>query len=201
VLQLNTRAFPMSRTGTPNAEQSRPALRTVADKWRPLAPRRSSRGRTRATAVKPADILEDIWVRDIVDPVWEALRLRRLKANLMTATAVHGLAELLEPFMGEYAAIDLARDWATRRPRAIKKVDSILASLGLTKDAVMAQTPRVCPRGERRSDQMRLQARTRGFGSGREIGRDDRAGSSIQSSSLTQIAKQLGKPRSKRPSR
>jgi hypothetical protein len=93
-----------------------------------------------STAVKPADILEDIWVRDIVDLVWEALRLRRLKSNLMMAAAVHGLAELLEPFMGEDDAIELARDWATRRPRAIKKVDSILASLGLTKDAVMAQT-------------------------------------------------------------
>jgi hypothetical protein len=82
-----------------------------------------------STAVKPADILEDIWVRDIVDLVWEALRLRRLKANLMTATAVHGLAQLLEPFMGESDAEDLARDWATRRSRAIKKVDSILSHL------------------------------------------------------------------------
>jgi hypothetical protein len=95
-----------------------------------------------SSAVKPADILEDIWVRDIVDLVWEALRLRRLKANLMTVTAVHGLAELLEPLMGESEAADLATDWAMRRPRAIKKVDSILASLGLTKDALW---PRPCP--------------------------------------------------------
>jgi hypothetical protein len=34
-----------------------------------------------STAVKPANIPEDIWVQDIVDLVWEALRLRRLKAN------------------------------------------------------------------------------------------------------------------------
>src|ERR1700680_24366 len=30
-----------------------------------------------SAAVKPADILEDIWVRDIVDLVWHAFRLRR----------------------------------------------------------------------------------------------------------------------------
>ena len=41
-------------------------------------------------AVKPADIFEEIWVRDIVDLVWEVLRLRWLKANLMTATAYRG---------------------------------------------------------------------------------------------------------------
>jgi len=41
-------------------------------------------------AVKPADIFEEIWVRDIVDLVWGALRPRRLKANLMTATAYRG---------------------------------------------------------------------------------------------------------------
>jgi hypothetical protein len=32
-------------------------------------------------ALKPADILEDIWIRDIVDLVWEGFRLRRAKRN------------------------------------------------------------------------------------------------------------------------
>ena len=30
-------------------------------------------------AVKPKDIIEEIWVRDIVNLTWEILRLRRLK--------------------------------------------------------------------------------------------------------------------------
>jgi hypothetical protein len=45
-------------------------------------------------AVKPTDIFEEIWVGDIVDLVWEAGRLRRLKASLMTATAHKGLEEI-----------------------------------------------------------------------------------------------------------
>src|SRR5215472_7156719 len=52
-----------------------------------------------SAAVRPADIFEEIWVRDIVDLVWEAFRLRRLKACLMTTVAHHGLRKILEPLM------------------------------------------------------------------------------------------------------
>jgi hypothetical protein len=34
-------------------------------------------------AVKPGDFIEEIWVRDIVDHTWQALRYRRLKAALL----------------------------------------------------------------------------------------------------------------------
>jgi hypothetical protein len=91
-------------------------------------------------AVKPADIFEEIWVRDIVDLVWEAFRLRRLKANLMTTVAHHGLRKILEPLMDWTEAHELAKAWAARDQSAIKRVDKLLASAGLTMDAVMAQT-------------------------------------------------------------
>jgi hypothetical protein len=35
-------------------------------------------------AVEPADLIEEFWVRDVTDLFWETLRLRRLKAKLMT---------------------------------------------------------------------------------------------------------------------
>ena len=35
-------------------------------------------------AVKQRDFLEEIWVRDIVDLSWEALRMRRIKAEVIT---------------------------------------------------------------------------------------------------------------------
>ena len=90
-------------------------------------------------AVKPADILEEIWVRDVVDLVWEAFRLRRLKANLMTVAAHKGLPEILEPLIGWTDAHNLAEGWAARQRGAIKQVDKLLASAGLTLHAVMAQ--------------------------------------------------------------
>ena len=91
-------------------------------------------------AVKPAEIFEEIWIRDIVDLVWEAFRLRRLKANLMTVVAYQGLERILEPLLGWSDASDLAKAWAARDRTAIKQVEKLLASAGLTMDAVMAQT-------------------------------------------------------------
>jgi hypothetical protein len=113
-----------------------------------------------STAVKPVDILEDIWVRDIVDLTWEVFRLRRLKMNLMTASAYKALVTVLEEIgdideethdsdeetggpdemMGDLDNIALAKDWARRNPEAIKEVNRILSSAHLTMDAVMAQT-------------------------------------------------------------
>src|SRR5262245_38647915 len=90
-------------------------------------------------AVKPADILEEIWVRDVVDLVWEAFRLRRLKANFMATVAHEGLRKILETLIDWSDARDLAQAWATRERGAVKQVDELLASAGFTMDAVMAQ--------------------------------------------------------------
>ena len=42
-------------------------------------------------AVGPTDFLEEMWVRDIVDLRWQALRYRRLQANLLQAARHEGL--------------------------------------------------------------------------------------------------------------
>src|SRR5262249_46146007 len=61
-------------------------------------------------AVRPADILEEIWVRDVVVLVWEAERLRRLKAALMNACAHRGLDKVLLRFDG-IDALGLSKRW------------------------------------------------------------------------------------------
>src|ERR1700681_3693625 len=48
-----------------------------------------------SAAVKPADPLEEIWVRDVVDLVGEVVRLRRLKAALMRTSADDGIRRVL----------------------------------------------------------------------------------------------------------
>ena len=93
-----------------------------------------------ADAVKPEDIFVEFWVRDIVDCEWEVIRLRRHLASLMTSTAYEGLQKILEPLLQPYLVEDLARAWAARDKAAIKRVDELLASAGLTMDAVTAQT-------------------------------------------------------------
>jgi hypothetical protein len=42
--------------------------------------------------VKPADIIEEIWVRDVVELARDIRRLRRLKASLLQAIAQRGCA-------------------------------------------------------------------------------------------------------------
>src|SRR5262249_32664651 len=94
-----------------------------------------------AGAMNAVDIFDEIWVRDFVDCEWAVFRLRRLQANLMTATAYEGLQKILDPLVEPYRdVVHLARAWAARDKAAIKRVDELLASAGLTMDAVMAQT-------------------------------------------------------------
>ena len=92
-----------------------------------------------STAVQPNDILEDIWVREVVDLVWEIFRLRRLKWTLLAATAREGLIKVLCELVGG-EVITLADEWVARKPSAIKQVEKILASAELSSDAIMAQT-------------------------------------------------------------
>jgi hypothetical protein len=94
-----------------------------------------------AGAMKPEDVFVELWARDIADLDWEVSRLRRLQASLMTAAAYEGLQKILEPLLESYPdQVHLARAWAARDKAAIKRVDELLASAGLTMDAVKAQT-------------------------------------------------------------
>jgi hypothetical protein len=90
--------------------------------------------------IKPADVLEEMWVRDVVDLSWENFRLRRLKTNLLNANAHRGLKTVLESITSPGLAILLPGKWAARDRDAIEQIDELLASSDLTMDAVMAET-------------------------------------------------------------
>ena len=50
-------------------------------------------------AIKPADIIEEIWIRDIVGLTWEALRLRRARAALLASNRYVGVRRVLVPML------------------------------------------------------------------------------------------------------
>src|SRR5215213_3439331 len=56
--------------------------------------------------VAPRDELEQLWVEDVVYLVWEARRLRRLKAHLLKSSARHGLKEVLELLVRDLSNTD-----------------------------------------------------------------------------------------------
>ena len=57
-------------------------------------------------AVRPKDILEGFWVRDVVDLLWETLRLRRMKASVVTVATRDALAEILAPIVNRSGSGD-----------------------------------------------------------------------------------------------
>ena len=92
-----------------------------------------------SAAVKPADFLEEIWVRDVVALVWEAFRLRRLKTCLMEAAVPHGLARVISSLRLHAAAKEIAAGWALRNGECVRQVESLLDQSGLTMEHVMAE--------------------------------------------------------------
>jgi len=90
-------------------------------------------------AVAPADMLEEIWVRDVADLAWEVTRLRRIKANLMQACAHEGLTAALRSLeVRNYSFI--ASRWLAGDTAAVQTVNAALAAAGLTIDSVTALT-------------------------------------------------------------
>ena len=88
-------------------------------------------------ALAPSDVLEHIWIRDVVDLVWEVFRLRRIKANLMAAAVPEGMVQVLSPLRGG-AAEKLTFAWAAREQDDVEEVETTLANVGLTMDHVAA---------------------------------------------------------------
>ena len=91
-------------------------------------------------AVDPCDIIEEFWVRDVVDLVWEVLRLRRLKAHLLTSSTREGLLIVLTTLGHPFEMKALVDGWYGRDQDKVQQVDALLEQAGLTMDAVMAHT-------------------------------------------------------------
>jgi hypothetical protein len=131
-----------------------------------------------SAAVVPADILEIIWTRDIVDHEWNILRLRRLWAGLITATQLQGLANVLRPLMSnsilgvEYSEVELlAMKFTLHHPDAVKEVKGLLETAGMPWEAVLAQTMTFNAETFERIDRMCMAAEARRDAAQRDIDR------------------------------
>jgi hypothetical protein len=108
--------------------------------------------------LKPRDIFEEIWTREIVDLVWEAERWRRYLASFLNTAVAKRLESILEErcaarpaagggFRGHVMramnaqgdAHKLAQEWASGDPQAMERVEQELAKVGMTINSVRAQ--------------------------------------------------------------
>jgi hypothetical protein len=126
-------------------------------------------------AVMPADIFEQILVREYADLNTEVLRLRRLTANLMKVNAYKGLTEMLSPIVGRSEAETLAEKWAARHSEIVEQVNKILASADLSTDSILAQTFALQVDHMERIQHMTALAETRRNATLREIDRHRQA--------------------------
>jgi hypothetical protein len=94
-------------------------------------------------ALQPSDVLEEIWVRDVADLVWDALRLRRLKASLLAGCVEEGLGKVLRG-LGLPEPDRSSCSWAAD-PAAVDRIEAALAAAGSSLEMVVAQTlsPRI----------------------------------------------------------
>jgi hypothetical protein len=121
-------------------------------------------------SVQPADALEEIWVRDLVDATWEVERLRGAKSSLLRANAYKGLEELLKPLV-EAGPETMAKLYAKREKNAVKEVKLLLAEAGLDERAIIAQTLAVKIREVEAIDFLITRAEARRIAVTREIER------------------------------
>jgi hypothetical protein len=114
-------------------------------------------------AVKPVDMIDELFVADVVYLEWEIKRWRRLKDGLLQASLHHELqeflkerldyeayaeafAEALSAFLAESPqkgaaeeANELAHQYARSQPDAIKKVRLLLKADGMDADQILDQ--------------------------------------------------------------
>jgi hypothetical protein len=117
--------------------------------------------------LQPRDSLEEIWIRDIVDLVWETFRLRRAKANLMTDAARDQVAYKLD---GSHPrALQIACDWAAGDEDAASQVERALASAGLSMDRLVARAMSSMFKDMERLDRMLVSVENRRSAALREL--------------------------------
>jgi hypothetical protein len=111
-------------------------------------------------AVKPVDIIDEIYIADVVTLQWEILRWRRLKLSLIKASLrgplqnfltgaldyreyrqgfEQNLAEILQSRLSQDQAQELAHRCARSEQDAIKEVENVLQAAGLTMNRILDQ--------------------------------------------------------------
>ena len=127
-----------------HAESPDPFAQTLGEAagWPPLIAEESEDAYERMLghvidALAPADMLEHVLIRDVVDLSWKVLRLRRLEAGLMAAGRFDAMRQLYVSRWGH----DYDREAPPRdRKDPLKQVDAELAKANLTASHVAAYT-------------------------------------------------------------
>lgn len=90
-------------------------------------------------AVKPADIVEELWTHDFVTAAWEVLRLQRLRTGLILLGRQRAIEKVLGPICGIEMARDIARGCVQGDSPAVGNLEARLRDAGLGMECLMAE--------------------------------------------------------------
>ena len=139
-----------------------------------------------SATLRPADMMEEMWTREVADLVSQIFRLRRMKDTLLDEASYRGLAEVLRPRMSSVPrleGVEPDKDWTSRclstlvqrwaaNPHAVAgTVQAALAKAGLRLDAVEAKTFELLIDQMERFDRMTMMIERRRNAIVREIAR------------------------------
>ena len=99
--------------------------------------------------VKPGDMIEAIWVKDIIDLIWEARRLRGWRRQILVQAQLSAAEALIRPALRNADPMGLNQDmgpsadalaagWLTGSKNEKEYVDKVLLERGLTAENVTA---------------------------------------------------------------
>ena len=143
----------------------------------PLVPNESEEAFTAlamhvVNAAEPADAIEEILVRDVIDLTWEIHRIRRAKAGLVKVSFGEALKMVLFTLGHKPPEIEaIRRGWITGKKQAQQTVHRALLEANLSLDDVMAQTIETKLESIERLDRMLASAEARRNNALREIDR------------------------------
>ncbi len=128
------------------------------------------RARLRAR-IAPRDVVEEIWLRDILDLQWEVLRMRRLKSRILSSSSPLGLESLLKRRVNFLHIGGLVEGWGKGDKGTITEIENLLKKLGLSKTDIDAHSLLKILDQLERIDRMIAQAEARRNTALREIER------------------------------
>jgi hypothetical protein len=124
-----------------------------------------------SAAVKPKDFLEEIWLRDVVDLTWDSLRMRRMKASLLSSGRFEALDGLMRPVLGFKGAESLSKELAAGESAAFDQANGHLSKMGLDMDDILARALAMRIDQFERIDRMIMNAEGRRNAALREVDR------------------------------
>jgi hypothetical protein len=90
--------------------------------------------------VQPKDLIEELWLRDVVDLVWQGQRLRRLKANLRIAAIATGVESVIRKLSAfDFDADRLVENWLQGYPNARKETAQLMKRAGYNDGVIEAE--------------------------------------------------------------